>query len=232
MYDYLRKKKQNLWIRLQALALATTFFMWAGCTNIQYQDPFKQKTGYDIQYSLEDKIKKEQYKKNIAVFLIDMQDSFLKSINTSEKEREVPYQIEVLDYCKRNEIPVFVLEYEGHGSTTNILKKRLDELDNKVYITKFHEDGFKDTDLSDQLNQRGIKNILLMGVNASACVLNTAKGAISKGYKIMTSKDLIADKVETSWQFWWDYNESIDWYKENGIYSDDYKDLLAIISQN
>lgn len=65
-----------------------------------------------------------------------------------------------------------------------------------------------------------------MGVNASYCVKETAAGALDEKIVVLSSKQLMADQHYTH------NNESIDWYKENTIYSDDYKKLLEIISNN
>lgn len=231
--NYAKRNKQSISKKLKILALAMGLFVGSGCASMLQNYPINlgQKINTCKQEKLEERIKK-QIKNSVAILLIDMQDYFLKGIDPAEKEKEIPYQIEVLDYCKKNEIPVFILEYKDYGSTTSILREKLNELTDKTYIIKLNENGFIDTDLADRLNQKGVKNLLLMGINASACVLNTAKGALESGYTIMVSKDLIADRPPSNqWQFYWDFNESIDWYKKNGIYQDNYKDLLKIISE-
>mgnify|MGYP001610579581 FL=1 len=44
-----------------------------------------------------------------AVLVIDMQDSFLLSLNQDERAEEIPYQIEVLNAAQRNNVPIFVV---------------------------------------------------------------------------------------------------------------------------
>jgi len=199
---------------LAALALAGTVF--ASPVDTTFQKP---------QQTLEEKVVKKQSIGNLAVLLIDMQEWFLLGIEYEEKHREIPYQLEVLDYCKKNDIPVFVLEYKDCGPTVKILKDKVDSLEKKTYIIKNHDDGFIDTDLAKELRRKNIDTVLLMGINASACVLSTASGAIIAGFKIMTSDDLIADPKS------YGENESINWYEQNGIYREDYKDLLDLISK-
>lgn len=199
---------------LAALALAGTVF--ATPVHATFQK---------TQETLEERVVKKQGVGNLAVLLIDMQEWFLNSIEYEERHREIPYQLEVLEYCKNNSIPVFVLEYKDCGPTVKILKDKVDSLEKKVYITKNFDDGFVKTDLAKQLRKNNIDTVLVMGINASACVLSTASGAIMAGFKVMTSDDLIADPRS------YGYNESIEWYIENGIYKDDYKDLLELISK-
>lgn len=199
---------------LAALALAGTVF--ASPVNTTFQR---------TEQTLEERVVKKQGIGNLAVLLIDMQEWFLLGIEYEEKHREIPYQLEVLEYCKNKDIPVFVLEYKDCGSTIKILKDKVDSLEKKTYITKPYDDGFVKTDLAEQLRKNEIATVLLMGINASACVLNTAAGAVMAGFKVMTSDDLIADPKS------YGLNESIEWYRSNGVYKDDYKDLLDLISK-
>lgn len=66
---------------------------------------------------------------------------------------------------------------------------------------------------------------MLMGVYASACVKETAKGALEAGFKVATSRKLIADGKYCN------YEENVGWYKKKGIYKDDYKKLLSLIEK-
>lgn len=175
--------------------------------------------------------------KKLAVLLIDMQDSFLDEVSKEEENREIPCQLSVLDYCKDNNIPVFVLEYWRYGETTRVLREKVDSLPVKTYITKQYDDGFFKTDLETRLKEQGIESLLLMGVNASGCVRRTAESAVELGFKILASKDLMADP---EWHVTDEFiinkegkhgksDESAPWYREHGIYRDDYRELLEII---
>lgn len=197
---------------LAALALAGTIFTSTGYATIH-----EQKT-------LEQRIVEEKEVGHLAVLVIDMQEWFLTAIEYDEKLKEIPYQLEVLEYCKENNIPVFVLEYKNCGQTIKLLKDKIDGLKDKTYVTKPYDDGFAQTDLAELLRKSSIDTVLLMGINASACVLSTAAGAVMSGFKVMTSKDLISDPR------CYERDESVSWYKENGIYRDNYKDLLDLIS--
>ncbi|MDP2908607.1 MAG: isochorismatase family cysteine hydrolase [Nanoarchaeota archaeon] len=201
---------------LAALALAGTIFASTGCTTLH---------SYTPQQTLEQKVTKKHKIGNLAVLLIDMQAPFLKSILTEEQTKEIPYQIGVLDYCKQKNIPVFVLEYEGYGPTIEVLKEKVDSLEKKVYVTKSCDDGFTGTDLAEQLRKHNIDTLLLMGINATACVISTAEGALDAGFKIMTSKDLIADPS------YFHSDEGVRWYSTYGVYSNSYKDVLDMISK-
>ena len=223
--------KKKITKGLAALVLAGTLSTSTACCTINYKFHFIQQQAI----TQEEKVSS----KKLAVLLIDMQDSFLEEILEEEKKTEIPYQLEVLDYCKDNNIPVFVLEYFRFGETTRVLKEKVDSLPVKEYVTKHYDNGFIETDLEARLRKYGTETVLLMGVNASACVILTAKGALNAGFKIMTSKDLIAD---SDWHVTEEFiikengshgesDESVPWYKEHGIYRDSYKELLELIKK-
>lgn len=161
--------------------------------------------------------------RSLAVLVIDMQDPFLKEVDEKELKAELPYQAEVLNYCKGNNIPVFVIEYKDCGQTTGYLKEKIDSLPKKIYVTKSSRDAFEGTDLEKKLKETKAETVILMGVYASACVQDTAEGALKSGFKIATSKDLIAD---CKWS-----KEDVKWYKKKGVYKDDYKELLSLIEK-
>lgn len=169
------------------------------------------------------KIKPKIKADGLAVLVIDMQDFWLSDVDKKELETELPYQAEVLDYCKSNNIPVFVIEYRDCGPTTDYLKKKIDLLPKKDYVTKSSQSAFENTDLEKKLKTAGVDTLILMGVYSSNCVKGTAKSALKSGFIIATSKDLIADEK------YHHREEEVEWYKEKGVYKDSYKELLNMI---
>ncbi|MBI4152493.1 cysteine hydrolase [Candidatus Woesearchaeota archaeon] len=165
--------------------------------------------------------------RNLAVLLIDMQGIFLKNISPVERQEEIAYQSDVLDFCRQNNVPLYVLEYQGCGRTMPSLEDKYLQLRDVRRVIKMYDDGFWETNLAEQLHHSGIERLLLMGINASACVRSTAEGALEHGFAIMTSKQLIANPAEADWG----YIESIPWFQEQGIYRDNYTELLGLLSE-
>ena len=89
---------------------------------------------------------------------------------------------------------------------------------------KKYNSGFVDTNLESELKRLDISNILLMGVNASVCVQATGMDAIDKGFDICASRELMADPPDCG------NDECVAWYKQNGVYRDDYTELLELIA--
>lgn len=149
------------------------------------------------------------YKKGeLAVLLIDMQTDFIANLDLREINRIVRNQIEIIRRCRRDSIPLFIIEYNNHGETIGELKKELFGIDIR-YIKKNNDDAFIDTQLHNLLSEKKIKTLFLMGVNAGACVLYTAEGALDKGYQVMTSFAVMSD-IDDNYFF-----SSIFWFEEN-----------------
>jgi len=160
-----------------------------------------------------------------GIFLIDMQDKFLGRIDTREQEREIPNQIKVLEYAQENNLPIYVLEYEGKGETTARLKRQLSNGEYET-ITKPDDNGFLGTDLDALLTDDEIENIVLMGINASFCVKRTATGAKDAGYRIITSPEVISDPIRDDCR-----EESLEWYYSEGYVSESVSDLIDCLEE-
>lgn len=163
----------------------------------------------------------------LGVLLIDMQDFFVQHIADKDAYEMIRRQVDVLDYCRRHDVPVFFLEFLGFKKTIEILSNKAAKLRKYKSVIKRSDDGFEKTDLAAQLHAEGVRKVMLMGINASYCVKNTAAGAINNGFSIMTSRQLIADEGSCPTK---EFEISIGWYKKNGQYDDDYTKLLRDIS--
>ncbi|NTW13898.1 MAG: cysteine hydrolase [Candidatus Moranbacteria bacterium] len=148
--------------------------------------------------------------KNLAVILIDMQEPFFKNIRTKHKGRILRAQKSALRQCIRHDIPVCVVEYVDCGDTLPDLRELLRKVPRTVTLVKSKDDAFTNRKLAKVLKDWHAGRLILMGINADACVLDTAQSAVRRGYEIITAPALIAG---TSWH---SENDSIDWYSKNG----------------
>ena len=65
-------------------------------------------------------------------------------------------------------------------------------------IEKTTYDGFFETSLSSELNQAGIKWVIVCGIHTHVCVLITSVAAFNRGYNVLAFEDcMISDKKET-----------------------------------
>jgi len=203
-------------IKRTLLTIALTLGMCGGNPNIE---DIREKDNSDPYHQVDAR------HDDLAVILVDMQTGFVGKIDKRELEEEVQNQIDVIDYAGHHSIPIYVLEFAGDGQTIPELKEKLNQYESVHYILKDRNNDFRRTRLGEMLSDEGIKIVLLMGINASACVWGTAYGALDENLQIMTSRDLIAEPVS------WGDNESACWYSRHGVLRRNYFDLLDMIER-
>jgi nicotinamidase-related amidase len=156
---------------------------------------------------------------NPAVIVIDMQHHFLKAV--PEKEKLITSQSHILYYCWENDIPVAAVEYVYHGKTEEYLRGIIEKVPRHSFVEKRQVNGFSNPRLDEILGSWKPDKLLLMGVNASFCVLDLAESALERGYGIMTAHQLIADE-----EYFKKRKKSLGWYRKNALYFPNYRSLL------
>lgn len=156
-----------------------------------------------------------------AVILIDMQAGFLECISHRTQKKLIKNQVQVLEYCRLNSIPLIILEYEGYGRTHKKLMRKAKKIPKCIIIQKCLNNGFTNPGLEKCLLELRIKTVLLMGINADYCVKSTGLSAIHHGFRIVTANSLIAGMPSHS------KDNSAEWYQCNGIFADTHRDILS-----
>ncbi len=148
---------------------------------------------------------------DIAVVIVDMQEFFLKDFSVSDRDRFIKNQLAIIDQCLLRRTPFVLLEYMTNGINRG---KTIQKISNKIkgvakkIIIKENNGGFTDTNLDEVLKDFGVKNILLMGLNANGCIQDTAIGAINRNYKVIivegttassSRKDLLMSRNNKKW---------------------------------
>ena len=127
-----------------------------------------------------------------AVLLIDMQDYFLQHHHRDDQKMLLSAHERVLDLCHDKSLPVAVLEYANHGSTTDYLREKVECLPQRETFTKSSDSAFVGTTLHHYLCSLDISDVVLLGINAEVCVKCTAIDAKREGYSLLTARDCIA----------------------------------------
>lgn len=170
--------------------------------------------------------------KKLAVLLIDMQNVFVDHLRSGAKEKIIPKQIEILESCVKNKVPIYVIKLNAPDFSREIMEltpqisKALENIPTKISIIKDKDNAFTGTPLDKTLSEQNITHLLLMGVNAQGCVFDTAKTAIEKGYKIITAATLIAGQPTDK------EDDCAPWFEKNGLFfPDGIEDILRILGR-
>jgi len=158
-----------------------------------------------------------------AALLIDMQSYFLGYINKKIQEKIIAAQMNVLGFCKDYDIPVLVLEYQGYSETVTELRDLVEQVPRSETKRKSHDNGFTNQDVAPLLHSWDIERVILIGINANACVKSTARGALKNDLKICTAGDIIAHSNPQS------YHKSLDFFRKHQ-YFDTHQKLLEMLT--
>lgn len=112
---------------------------------------------------------------NSALVIIDMQTEF----HASNPYWLIKNICEKIKLFKRDQRPIYVLEYSGDGPTQQPIMDLLCDYPKCYILEKSQDDGSKV--ITRHFMRHGIsRHVYLTGVNADACVLQTAKGLKSR----------------------------------------------------
>lgn len=126
----------------------------------------------------------------ICLLVIDVQEKLFKEV---ERSCEVMYALQkIIKGFQILKLPIIVSEQypEGLGSTVMALKKLLGE--NVNYFSKTSFSCFADKNLQDALLP--FDQIILVGIEAHVCVLQTAKDLLSSKKQVVILNDAISSR--------------------------------------
>jgi nicotinamidase-related amidase len=152
----------------------------------------------------------------LAILMIDMQTKFLADLDPGERDKIIQGQLRLLEQAKALETLVINVRFAGdNGPTDQRLIDSWLRMTNKAPLLKYKDDAFSVPTLNPFLQKRGVKTLVLAGINASFCVLETAKSAVLRGYEVHVADDLIADG-RTLRDIVQPSNKSQPWFVANG----------------
>lgn len=144
-----------------------------------------------------------------AILVIDIQngttqtegyapaDKLIEEINTviaygQERDMEIVY---ITQEYRRNPWDMMVAFGKFLSGTESVkLDERLDVVSD-VQFSKWCQDAFTNPDLNQYLEENQIDTLYLVGVDAYACVMRTAAGALNRGYHVYAVKECIGTQM-------------------------------------
>ena len=156
--------------------------------------------------------------KGTAVIIVDMQDFFLKNLDVHVRSTLIKNQIHAIDSFMKSGTPIILVEYKAggvlRGPTTASLRSRLGAYPLATLI-KESNSGFTKTGLEDLLKKARVRKIALMGINANACIQDTAIGALRRGYEVIVTKGLVANSYRKDLEL---SSRNERWFRNNCIW--------------
>jgi nicotinamidase-related amidase len=75
------------------------------------------------------------------------------------------------------------------GSVHGQLHESLVPAAGEVVVKKHASSAFEGTDLQQQLQSRGVKNLVVCGLQSEFCISNTTRSALDLGYRVTVAND-------------------------------------------
>lgn len=138
----------------------------------------------------------ELFSKEVALLLVDVQERLLPVMN--EAEACLKANCNLAEGFGILDLPIFVTEQypKGLGETVAPLREKLSGADvwDKISYTAVDET------LLAKLKEKGIKQIVIGGIESHICVWMTARDLTNAGYEVFVAEDAVSSRTERNKQ--------------------------------
>lgn len=134
---------------------------------------------------------------DIALLVIDVQNGLFDE-DPFEPERLLTQVKILIDHAHRSDVPVIYVQHNENpkyggslvaGQPGHAIHPAIAPQPGDTIIQKFNPSSFQDTNLQDELAQKGIKRLVISGMQTDMCVDTTCREAYSRGYNVTLASD-------------------------------------------
>jgi nicotinamidase-related amidase len=135
--------------------------------------------------------------KDTAIVIIDVQNDMFDPANPVYRSEELLATLNrLLTKARAAQIPVLYVQHnekEGYPLEPNTPRWQIHEAiaprEGESVIQKRYPDAFQETTLQEELQARGIKKLVIAGLQTEYCVDTTCRRAFSLDYEVTLVKD-------------------------------------------
>jgi nicotinamidase-related amidase len=127
-------------------------------------------------------------KENSLLLIVDLQEKLVLSIKKAKTV--IKNVVKLIKVAKILNIPILLTEQKNLGKTVKEIKKEIDKINP---ILKIEFNCFNNKNFKKQISKIKKKQIILVGLEAHICILETALGAPQK-YKIFVIEDAVSSR--------------------------------------
>ena len=170
-----------------------------------------------------------------ALLIIDVQNRMFQRGASVHHDAKLLYNLKKLIASAKSEhMPIFYLQHEKNGpdlqrnSHNWKLHPFLSVEKDDVVIPKATPDSFYETTLEKQLHDKGIKNLLIAGIQTEVCIDTTCRSARTKGFSTLLIEDAHSTwdtPILNASQIIQHHNHTLQWFA-NTISTDQFVDRL------
>ncbi len=147
--------------------------------------------------------------KQTAVIVIDIQNEYFPGgkMPIPDGMKALQNSKRIVEFAHKNGMPVFFVRHLGAADGPLFAKdsrfaefhKDLQPGKNDRVISKTTPSSFVGTDLQQQLDALGIKQLIVTGLMTHMCISSTARDAVPLGYSVIIPEDATATRDLATW---------------------------------
>lgn len=132
-------------------------------------------------------------KENTALLIIDIQERILPVI--LENERVIQNTLKLIKGFQVLNLPIYYTEQypKGLGSTDKRIVEALGEI---TSFTKMSFSCYGAGDLFEEIKKKEIKNVVICGIEAHVCVMQTVLDLLANDFSVYVAADAVSSRRE------------------------------------
>ena len=138
---------------------------------------------------------------NTALVVIDVQNGVMAGAHN--RDAVIANIKSLVDKARAEDVPVIWVQHTSgeleRGSETWQFVSELDLGESEPVVHKTYGDSFEDTDLEEQLAERGIGRLVIAGAQTDECIRSTLHGAVVRGYDATLVSDAHTTEDLSEW---------------------------------
>jgi nicotinamidase-related amidase len=126
-----------------------------------------------------------------VLLVVDMQTALIQG-HPYHEEKLITNIAHLISLCREKKIEIVYVRHDGgtgdeleYNSDGWQLYKEIEPRDGEKIFEKHYNSAFKSTQLKQYLDEKKIKNIILVGMQAEYCIDTTCKVAFEYGYHVI-----------------------------------------------
>lgn len=139
-------------------------------------------------------------KEDMLLIVVDIQDNLLKVFREDVRERIIKKSSTIISYFRQQRLPILVFEQypKGIGPTNERIKEALQEDYKPITKNCFSGSFAEGFDAAMAITRK--KEVILIGIEAHICVLQTCYDLICSNYKVYVPADAVGSRFKLDWQ--------------------------------